>query len=609
MTNPAPGYKVTTPFGKPGSWAAGFHTGDDYACSHRAKIVAAKGGTVVYSGNGGAWGAAYGQHVIVDTNGRRHMYAHLDSRSVSYGQRVQEGQTIGYADNTGRSYGTHLHYEERVNPYRYGTDARKPTLSQSSGGGSTPNNPSLGDYTYKGNHPAHRALQRRLKEKGHDPGYGDWPTDYYGDGTKNAVAAFQRKQGWSGSDADGMPGPGTLDRLGLPQKLSYRSNKRVYLSKMVMGQGDSDSVWNVQIALLRLGYSIPNGPSDYFGEQTRKAVVAFQKKQGWSGSDADGYPGPGTIKALGLQYVDDRAAPDVSSPPPTPQPKDRPEAPSRMPLNAEWAPIQTSDGWIGGLRKFSTSPGGAPKVIIHTTETDDVPNWPAIGSGYPHFTVHLDANKTLMHIPLDMAAYTLKGGEFSPNSAAGVVIQLEVVGRAKDVPNWSQAKLDKLRELLAWLVNEIGSTYSFPFPFTGEAGYGIGGEVRQTWERFRDTPGIVGHSHAPYNDHWDPGTLPVEKLLPDNGEGGDGGTTDPEKPEPEVPMNDPRWSVLVNGLRDTADAIEDAAPEPCDGYEIQKGDTFWSLSKEWGVSVDDIQDANPGVDPTKLEVGDCIQRP
>lgn len=29
-TNPVPGYRVTTPFGKKGSWSAGYHTGDDY---------------------------------------------------------------------------------------------------------------------------------------------------------------------------------------------------------------------------------------------------------------------------------------------------------------------------------------------------------------------------------------------------------------------------------------------------------------------------------------------------------------------------------------------------------------------------------------------------
>jgi peptidoglycan hydrolase-like protein with peptidoglycan-binding domain len=539
MVNPAPGYKVTTPFGKPGSWAAGFHTGEDRACPTGAKIVAAEAGTVVYSGNGGGWGSAYGVQVIIDTNGRRHAYCHLKSRTVGYGQRVKRGQTIGYADSTGRSFGPHLHYEERTGAFRYGTDSKRPIFpaygsGSTGGGGTTSPTVCLGDYCYGKNKPAHKALQRRLKEKGHDPGYGDWPTDYYGDGTKKAMAAFQKKQGWSGSDADGMPGPGTLDKLGLPQRLSYRSNKRVYLSKMKKGQGDSDSVWNVQVALLRKGYSIPAGPTDYFGDQTIKAVQAFQKKQGWTGSDADGIPGPGTVKALGLQYVDDRDEPDTTTPPPPPPPSvEAPKAPERIPPGVQWRPIQKKDGtWVTGLRKFST--GGKPKIVLHTVE-GGMPNWTNLGSGYPHFTVDLDKNDLRMHIPLDMAAYTLKGGTHSPNSAGGVTIQIEIVGYAKDTAGWSQDKCDRLKALLLWIASQIGAPYTFPLPFTDDAGYGIGGEVRVDWDRWQLTTGIVGHSHAPYNDHWDPGDVPVEKLID-------------KEPDPDPdPDPDPEPGVLYEG--------------------------------------------------------------
>lgn len=581
MTNPAPGYRVTTPFGKPGSWAAGFHTGEDYACPHRAKIVAAKAGTVVYSGNGGGWGSAYGQQVIIDSNGRRHLYAHLDSRSVGYGQRVSEGQTIGYADNTGRSFGTHLHYEERVSPYRYGTDSKTPLFSKgTSGGGSTePVSKCLGHYCFGEKHDAHRALQRRLKEKGHDPGFGDWPTRLYGEGTRKAMAAFQRAQGWSGSDADGMPGPGTLDRLGLPQRLTFRRDKNVHLSKMKVGVGDSDSVWNVQIALLRKGYSIPAGPTDYFGKQTVNAVKKFQEKQGWTGSDADGIPGPGTIKALGLNVVDD--LPDEPTPEPEKPPtSDKPAQPGWLPEGVTWKPIQRSNGsWVTGLRPFATLDEPAPKIVLHTTEGGSKPNWTAIGSGFPHFTADLDDGFGVdMHIPLDMAAYTLKGGEHSPNSAGGVTIQIELVGYAKDTPNWSQAKCDRLKKLLVLIAAEIGMPYVFPLPFTGDAGYGVGGEVRIDWDRWVRTTGVVGHSHAPYNDHWDPGRLPVEKL-----------TDRAVEPEPEKPTEGGALELLLaNGWdseteeeRDTALAVmwcESA------GYTDAVGD-LGLIGDKWGPSV------------------------
>jgi LysM repeat protein len=74
-------------------------------------------------------------------------------------------------------------------------------------------------------------------------------------------------------------------------------------------------------------------------------------------------------------------------------------------------------------------------------------------------------------------------------------------------------------------------------------------------------------------------------------------------------MSNARWRALLQGLRDTADAIEDVTPEACDGHVVKKGDTLWSLSKEWGVTVDQIKEANPGLDPNNLDVGDCIERP
>jgi LysM repeat protein len=51
-----------------------------------------------------------------------------------------------------------------------------------------------------------------------------------------------------------------------------------------------------------------------------------------------------------------------------------------------------------------------------------------------------------------------------------------------------------------------------------------------------------------------------------------------------------------------------AAPTPLPGkYTIQDGDTFWSIAKEIsGMTVDKLVAANPGVDPTRLQVGQVI---
>ena len=85
---------------------------------------------------------------------------------------------------------------------------------------------------------------------------------------------------------------------------TYRQGKRVYRSKMRLDQDDSDSVWNLQVALIARGAEFENGPTGYYGRHTRQCVAAFQHKRGWTGADADGLAGPGTIGKLGLVWVD-----------------------------------------------------------------------------------------------------------------------------------------------------------------------------------------------------------------------------------------------------------------------------------------------------------------
>jgi murein DD-endopeptidase MepM/ murein hydrolase activator NlpD len=56
-------------------------------------------------------GASYGRWILVKhTNGLSTLYAHLSVISVSSGQTVQTGETIGYSGNTGYSTGPHLHF-------------------------------------------------------------------------------------------------------------------------------------------------------------------------------------------------------------------------------------------------------------------------------------------------------------------------------------------------------------------------------------------------------------------------------------------------------------------------------------------------------------------
>ena len=90
------------------SW---YHRAVDIANRSNPSIVASQGGTVVTAG----WNAGgYGNYVVVDHgNGYRTLYAHMLNGSVlvKAGQKVSQGQKLGTMGSTGRSTGTHLHFE------------------------------------------------------------------------------------------------------------------------------------------------------------------------------------------------------------------------------------------------------------------------------------------------------------------------------------------------------------------------------------------------------------------------------------------------------------------------------------------------------------------
>jgi len=84
-------------------------------------VVAADGGTVSFAG----WSGGYGKCIIINHgNGLKTRYAHCSSLSVSAGDHVSRGQVIGKVGSTGRSTGSHLHFEvisggSCVNPMNY----------------------------------------------------------------------------------------------------------------------------------------------------------------------------------------------------------------------------------------------------------------------------------------------------------------------------------------------------------------------------------------------------------------------------------------------------------------------------------------------------------
>ena len=96
----------------------GFHSGIDIDANHGDSIVATADGVVKKAG----WQSSYGKVVILShKDGFETLYGHLSKITVEEGEEVKVGDVIGKAGSTGRSTGTHLHYEvmkdgKRVNP-------------------------------------------------------------------------------------------------------------------------------------------------------------------------------------------------------------------------------------------------------------------------------------------------------------------------------------------------------------------------------------------------------------------------------------------------------------------------------------------------------------
>ena len=88
-----------------------FHPGMDFTAAVGTEIYATASGTVELMKTE-PWG--YGNHIVINHGtGYTTLYGHLSRTIVKPGQKITRGQLIGYVGNTGRSTGSHLHYEVR----------------------------------------------------------------------------------------------------------------------------------------------------------------------------------------------------------------------------------------------------------------------------------------------------------------------------------------------------------------------------------------------------------------------------------------------------------------------------------------------------------------
>ena len=204
----------------------------------------------------------------------------------------------------------------------------------------------------------------------------------------------------------------------------------------------------------------------------------------------------------------------------------------------------TEDGWVqGGIDGFVKEPAegnisnldsasgqdfdteaingggkGPNKILLHSTEG---PN----GSGtsgleffeagfVPHFTIDLKNKRLYQHFPLNKTSGAIK----SHDDLAG--IQIEIIGYSDKkaaagreewiLENFTDEEVQYLADLIIGISNATG------IPTTSSVTWGDDtNPKRLSVEEFKNYQGILGHRHAPHNDHWDPVGIwdKLEKAL------------------------------------------------------------------------------------------------
>lgn len=157
--------------------------------------------------------------------------------------------------------------------------------------------------------------------------------------------------------------------------------------------------------------------------------------------------------------------------------------------------------------------GGGPKLGLHTTEGPKAEG--AISTlfknrSWSHFLLSFEENRKIQFLELNVAGKSMSNNTIDgyPTNRSNM-IQVEIVGYAAEAVSWPKGKLD----WLAQCFKEIRQQFNFPLNHLDF----VNG-VRLSDQDFHNYKGIVGHKHAPDNNHWDPGQLNVPYIVSKIGE-------------------------------------------------------------------------------------------
>ena len=175
------------------------------------------------------------------------------------------------------------------------------------------------------------------------------------------------------------------------------------------------------------------------------------------------------------------------------------------------------DEWVSGN---SAGPYTSPldKFLIHMTEGGSIEGAVSAyrtNNSWPHLTVECRFGKRYRrcgHLDMNTAARSLKNMSGGVETNTDGVIQVEVVGYSAqpELVDWEWFALNVIEPICQPLMIPCQSPVDWvAYPDS----YGKTAAQRLSPDEWTLYKGILGHQHAPENDHGDPGAIPIDLIL------------------------------------------------------------------------------------------------
>lgn len=152
--------------------------------------------------------------------------------------------------------------------------------------------------------------------------------------------------------------------------------------------------------------------------------------------------------------------------------------------------------------------------VLHTTEgvtVEDAVSSFRSTNFWPHFTIDPKTLRIAQHLPLNIGARSLSDHATPENAAR--CIQIEIVGKAAETPNWPPEHLAFVRDVMRQIEDLVPIAHRSGRRFLDASGVNSTSANRMSVNEWKAFSGWCGHQHVPGETHWDPGAIDIDALL------------------------------------------------------------------------------------------------